>query len=176
MKNRLQSNKGFTLLEIIAVLVIAAIAAVVVTSVISRNRSNLKGRTEALKAHIRYAQSMAMSTDKRNWGIRFDPENNDYWLFFCEYANLDTCNPDDNIISIPGTQNPQQKKIDLDSQGLTISISTGSTDLIAFNNFGTPYKDTAEQNLLQEDMEITMTDQAGNSENINITPTTGFVP
>ncbi len=177
MKNRPQSNKGFTLLEIIAVLVIAAIAALVVANVASRGRSNLAGRTEALKSHIRYAQSMAMSTDNRNWGIRFYTGADSYWLFYCETGQ--NCNWDANITSIPGTDS-NQSRILLGEEGINITDinPVDNPVTLAFDNFGTPFtggKNTVLETILASDLIITLQDQAGRSENISVTPTTGFV-
>ncbi|MCF8026524.1 MAG: prepilin-type N-terminal cleavage/methylation domain-containing protein [Desulfobacteraceae bacterium] len=173
-----QKNNGFTLLEIIAVLVIAAVAALVVANAVSRGRSNLAGRTEALKSHIRYAQSMAMSTDEQNWGIRLDTAENQYWLFYCPSAQ--TCASGENITSIPGAESGPGDKVDLDDAGIGITgITPGGTGVtLAFNNFGTPYYGDLNQvleNPLTSKMTITLADGAGNTETANVTPTTGFV-
>ena len=178
MKNRLHSNKGFTLLEIIAVLVIAAVAALVVANAVSRGRSNLTGRAEALKSRIRYAQSMAMSTDEQNWGIRFDTAENQYWLFYCPSG--ENCTSGENITSIPGAESGPGDKIDLDDAGIGITgITPGGTGVtLAFNNFGTPYYGDLNQvleNLLTSEMTITLAGPAGNTETAGVTPTTGFV-
>ncbi|MCF8026577.1 MAG: type II secretion system GspH family protein [Desulfobacteraceae bacterium] len=177
MHTQYQKNKGFTLLEIIAVLVIAAVATLVVANTVSRGRSNLAGRTEALKSHIRYAQSMAMSTDEQNWGIRFDTTENQYWLFYCPTAQTSGV----NIVSIPGAEPGPGDKVDLDDANIDIiGINPGGTEVtLAFNNFGTPYYGDLNQvlgNLLASEMTITLADPAGNTETANVTPTTGFVP
>lgn len=166
---------GFTLLEIIAVLIIAAIAALVVISAVSRGKANLAGRTEALKAHIRYAQSMAMSTDEENWGIRFNADTGRYWLFVCEGGD-ETCDPDesDNIIPIPGTENDQDNKIYLGGEGIEFSTSEGEDATLAFDNFGTPYSGNLNQ-ILENSLTINLS-QADNSETVKVTATTGFVP
>ena len=179
MQNPFPENNGFTLLEIIAVLIIATIAALVVANAVSRGRSNLSGRIEALKSHIRYAQSMAMSTDEQNWGIRFDTTENQYWLFYCPSAQ--TCTSGENIVSIPGAESGPGDKVDLDDANIDITgINPGGTGVtLAFNNFGTPYYGNLNQvleNPLTSEMAISLADGAGNTETANVTPTTGFVP
>ncbi|MFP4571578.1 MAG: prepilin-type N-terminal cleavage/methylation domain-containing protein [Desulfobacterales bacterium] len=171
-------NCGFTLLEIIAVLVIAAIAAAVIINSVSRSKADLTGRSEALRAHIRYAQSMAMSTDDRNWGIRFHTNPNHYWLFYCNSG--DTCNWGENQTHIPGTET-DQTKVDLGEYDININnINHGDNRVtLAFDNFGTPYwggHNEVLENLLETQFIITLEDDSSNdTETISVTPTTGFV-
>ena len=62
---------GFTLIEIIAVLVIIGImSAVAITIFSSLDKYKLTSEVEILKTHLRYAQSRAMS-DTVSWGIYF---------------------------------------------------------------------------------------------------------
>jgi MSHA pilin protein MshC len=69
---------GFTLIEIIAVLVIIGImSAVAVTILSSLDKYKLISEVEILKSHLRYAQSRAMS-DTVSWGIDFS--SNSYTL------------------------------------------------------------------------------------------------
>ena len=178
MKKRYPPNSGFTLLEVIAVLIIVAIVALVVGSRVSRVKSNLTGRAELLKSHIRYAQSMAMSTDERNWGIRFDAANDQYWLFYCPTGQA--CASGANITSIPGAGPTQGQKVDLGATGIQITgISPAGSQSLSFDNFGTPYHGNLDQVLetLLEDAPFTVElNQSGNSETVRVTPTTGFVP
>lgn len=173
-----RKTPGFTLIELIAVLILAAIVALVAISVLTRQTSNLRGRAEALKSHVRYAQAMAMSTDNRNWGIRFDTETEEYWLFYCNTAT--TCNWLENQTHIPGT-GPGRDTANLEEHNINInSISQGESRVtLAFGNFGTPYwggEDQVLENLLSENFTITLADQAGRTENINVIPATGAVP
>jgi len=64
-------RSGVTLLEVIAVLVIAAIlAAVVMVRGMSTADVNLQSEVETLKSHLRYAQYLAMNDIPPNqWGI-----------------------------------------------------------------------------------------------------------
>ena len=80
ISERLRQNNGFTLIEVIAVLVIIAIiSAVVVVRGISTADVNLQAEVDTLKAHLRYAQYLALNendTDNSGnlvrWGIDVD--------------------------------------------------------------------------------------------------------
>ena len=80
IKKRIRNNRGFTLIEAIAVLItIGIIAAVVVSRVSSTSTYSVKSVAAALKSHIRYAQTMAMSTNSI-WGINIS-DSKHYSLF-----------------------------------------------------------------------------------------------
>jgi prepilin-type N-terminal cleavage/methylation domain-containing protein len=63
VKGRRGKNRGFTLIEIIAVLVILAIISAVAVSRVGSNESNLRAELNDLKAALRYAQQMAIASD-----------------------------------------------------------------------------------------------------------------
>ncbi len=70
---------GFTLIEIVVVMVlISIVAAAVFTRSITTDELNLRSRAEKIQNHIRYAQSMALKTDSV-WGIVSNGPQ--YWLF-----------------------------------------------------------------------------------------------
>lgn len=71
IRNRIGRRSGFTLIEVIAVLVIAAIlAAVLITRGLSTADVNLQAEVDTLKSHLRYAQYLAMNDIPPNrWGI-----------------------------------------------------------------------------------------------------------
>jgi prepilin-type N-terminal cleavage/methylation domain-containing protein len=62
MRNRCRNNRGFTLIEIIAVLVIIAIiSAVVISRGTGTDAASLQAEVDTLKGHLRYAQYLAMN-------------------------------------------------------------------------------------------------------------------
>lgn len=63
--------KGFTLLEVIAVLVLLGILSVAIVSRIVDTKADLAAECEIAKTHLRFVQSRAMNADVP-WGIRFD--------------------------------------------------------------------------------------------------------
>ena len=103
---------GFTLLEVMAVMVIMGIIGVFVLSGRADSRANLVGRTEAVKAHLRYAQSRAMSTDDRVWGIIFSRDNSRYWLYWCGIPP--SCRWNENRTPLPGSHPDAQNRSQTD--------------------------------------------------------------
>ena len=71
MRARLKNNKGFTMIEVIAVLVILAIvSAVVISRGIATADVDLQVEVDTLKSHLRYAQYLAMNDlSPVKWGI-----------------------------------------------------------------------------------------------------------
>ena len=61
-------EQGFTLIEIIAILLLIAIVTVTIVSRRTGNSTDLIAAAEVLKGHLRYAQSRAMSLDE-SWEI-----------------------------------------------------------------------------------------------------------
>ena len=74
---RYLSAFGFTMVEIIAVLVIISVIAAVVVSRVTGARGDDTAAANTLKAHLRYAQLRAMG-DTEAWGI--DIDGNTYTL------------------------------------------------------------------------------------------------
>lgn len=81
VKGRLRNSRGFTLIEIIAVLVILVIvSAVVISRGMVTDEAKLQAEVDTLKGHLRYAQYLAMNANEGNvptvgtikWGIRVD--------------------------------------------------------------------------------------------------------
>ena len=71
MKDRFWNQKGFTLIEVVAVLVIVAIlTAVAISRGIATDEVNAQTEVDTLKSHLRYAQYLAMNDiDPIQWGI-----------------------------------------------------------------------------------------------------------
>ena len=63
------NNRGFSLIEIIVVvLLIGIITLIALRSPFSSN-ANLIAETDLLRSHMRYAQSLAMASNADSWGI-----------------------------------------------------------------------------------------------------------
>ena len=173
-------KNGFTLLEVMAVMILMGIIGVIVVSSRTDSRANLVGRTEAVKSHLRYAQSRAMSTDDRVWGIIFSQTNSRYWLYWCGIPP--TCLWNENRIPLPGTDPDPQNRVRLQDVGIAIgSISEGSGAriTIAFDQRGRPFwgeDNQILQNPPTTPLLITLQDAAGHTESITLTPETGFIP
>ena len=140
------SNHGFTLIEIIATLIVlgilASVAAVIFSSM---DDEKLATEVEILKSHLRYAQSRAM-TDNVSWGIAFS--GNSYTLQTGGSTSTSYLPNDDS-----STHNLQR------------GVTASTTPVVAFDNFGSPGGG-----------EISITLSAGgDSRKITITKNTGFI-
>lgn len=165
------TEKGFTLLEIIAILVILGILAVVVVSQTTSMNSEVYTGADTLKTHLRYAQTVAMNKDPdvvgdTIAGISYDAGANQYWLF----SGL---NPSD-IMLLPddARYTDASRKINLNDK--KISLSPGFT--IYFDNRGIPYTAYPGGPLIA-DFTVTVSGLSGGAtRDVQITPETGFIP
>lgn len=139
-------QQGFTLIEVIVVLLLIGIVAAVVISRINATNADVVGQTEVLKSHIRYAQSLSMHTDA-TWGLQFSGAT--YQLF-----------------SITG--GARTNRILPNEDDTTVDMPTGmsATGTLAFDKYGKPYTDEA----------LTTRYTGGLLTGITITQDTGFVP
>lgn len=147
-------QSGFTMIEIIAILLLISIIGAIAVSRYMTSDTDLITQTEIIKAHIRYAQSRAMNTNSV-WGIRL--EGSQYYLF----DNGST----DNKVKLPGE--------DSDTLSMSSGISV-TTATIAFDDWGKPYTDAAATTAQVGDLTITVTGSSG-TKSIIITQNTGFI-
>ena len=166
------NRKGFTLLEVVAVLVIMVIMTAVALTRLVSNQNNLIAATDTLTSQLRLAQAKAMNTDaptantSSSWGVSFS-SSTQYYLFNC--ANAIGCTPATNQKSFPGGGNII---MDLTKQGVQV---TNGALILAFDRFGTPYSDAALTTPLAAQLTLTLKDNNGNTKTINITPQTGMI-
>ena len=139
---------GFTIIEVITVLVlICIISALVLSRVLSTNVHSLSSEVETLKTHLRYAQARAMS-DEFSWKIDFT-------------GNSYTLSRGDTPFILPN-ENSSTHTL---TNGVPITTGAGST--LTFDTWGSPGEIT-----------ITLTLSSGGSPPsiITITKNTGFIP
>jgi prepilin-type N-terminal cleavage/methylation domain-containing protein len=158
--------RGFTLIEVISVLIIIGIIAVaVVSSVTSTSDIGRSAQESVIKNHIRYAQAAAL---KRGviCGIKCDGA--DYWMFT-------TNDPDTaaNQIALPGEGNA---KVTLAGKNVAMTAFT-----VFFDANGKPYTAytdaTTNTPVTAANPTITLDSvPAGSTATFNITPETGFIP
>jgi len=154
-KNKKNHQNGFTLIEVIAVLVIiGVVAAVVVSRMISPSSFGLVSEADILKGHLRYAQYRAMSHTE-TWGIQFT--TNGYSLLYNKAATTSKLPNEDSSTHTF-------------SSGIT--ISTGAGTAVHFNEWGNPVDDSG--NLLTAGKLIVLSD-GSTSRTVTITQNTGFI-
>lgn len=169
-----KTQDGFTLIEVISVLVILGILVAVAVSRMSNFDVAVYTGRDALKAHLRYAQTMAMNKDFNTgtetiMGINYDAGANQYWLFKGTDTSVIFLLPDDSKY-VTG-----DRKIDLAAK--KINFNSGFT--IYFDNHGIPYTayTTSTTNTpLANALTIVVTSLSGSSsKSLTITPQTGFI-
>jgi len=171
----LKSEDGFSLVEVVAVLVIIAIISAVIISKSGSfsTSTDLFSQTEILKTHLRYAQTMGMSgtTTDGIFGIKCDTSY--YWMF----KGIDS---DTNIVSLPDDQRYNTNndgKLDLGKKKIDIA----SDFKLYFDQRGIPYTaytDETTNTPLAADFSIILrpVGEASPTETITITQHTGFIP
>jgi prepilin-type N-terminal cleavage/methylation domain-containing protein len=146
------SEKGFTVIEIIAVLVIMGIFAVVFASRVSRPVYDLRVQAETLKTHLRFCQVKALSDidgqTVTSWGMSFT--SNSYTL---------RRNGANAPIKLPNENSPTH------SLGSNVAFSTVPGE-ITFNEWGSPGG---------ADISITLM-QGGQTQTVAISRNTGYIP
>lgn len=156
----IKNNSGFTLIEVVAVLVVMSIITAFAVGRVVDNKPELIAQKEVLKVHLRYAQSRAMNSND-NYGII--SSGNTYSLFRASAAFL---------VNFPGEQFDY---IDLAALGLTLSMTDGN--IVCYDSKGIPYTDfdtSLVGNLQTDDRTLTLS-SGTDTEIITITKNTGFI-
>jgi MSHA pilin protein MshC len=171
-----RNQKGFTLIEITAVLVLMAIiSAYVIGRSIGTEQIDLAAQTDKIRNQIRYAQSTAMKRGDADqiWGIKFDSDTDQYWLFFATIP-VDAIEPDLDAqqVIFPGEQN---KKVSAAAVG--VDIQPIAFPLLFFDRLGKPYTDYTDATApvaLANELAI-MISANGENRTITVIPETGLV-
>jgi prepilin-type N-terminal cleavage/methylation domain-containing protein len=132
-----RNKDGFTLIEIIAVLLLMSIiAATVLGRSINTAQTDLSSQMDKVRTHFRYIHSMAMKYGDQAWGFRCAniAGQNEYWGFRLDIPVgnpvLDPNNPA-NQIRLPGETN---LRVNLTQNGVAMTPFT-----IFFDRFGRPF-------------------------------------
>jgi MSHA pilin protein MshC len=148
---------GATLLELMTVLFIIGIITAVVIGRSDMGNAELLAQAEAIKAHIRYAQTRSMDSNRR-WGIRVADTGQTYWMFVDAEANRRI---------LPGEASDT---VDLADNGLTLTPAR-----LSFNDRGQPCSDDSGTLLLTSHLDLSLSAGA-DSTTIRIVRNTGFIP
>jgi MSHA pilin protein MshC len=118
----LRKNAGFTLLEVVMVLIIAGIVGVIVVTRFIDTSADLTAQTDVVKTHLRYAQTRAMSSNVI-WGVEF--QGTTYSLF----RNGNT----GDTVYFPGEG----------SLTLDLPSGTSANEIVSFDSWGKPFNNAA---------------------------------
>jgi prepilin-type N-terminal cleavage/methylation domain-containing protein len=131
--SRFRANRGFTLIEILVVVVIIGIAsAVILPQLSSRDDLRAASAARSIMADLLYAQNRSIALQKMQY-VQFNTGSN-------SYSVLDNMSPA-NIITHPVTQSPYTITLGTGSlSNVTIVSPTfdGQT-VVAFDAMGVPY-------------------------------------
>jgi prepilin-type N-terminal cleavage/methylation domain-containing protein len=161
MKRLALKNQGFTMIEIVAVLVVLFIVSAVVMSRYTMTGTNeLMVETDGLKASLRYAQIQSLNDDTvtLGWGIHF-PNDTSYSLYKNAVA-ASVMIP----VKIPDTVKDPPPNNTHTLQG-NVKIQTGIGTTVTFDKWGSPGITT---------ISITLA-QGTETSTITITRNTGFI-
>ena len=163
MERRRHGTQGFTLLEVIVVLVLIGIISVIVFSRFENIQADLIGQTAAVKTHLRYAQARSMNSDSV-WGIHSDSASKSYWLFH----NSDIS----QRVTLPGAD---ADHIDLGALGISIAQGGNGTFTVAFDDLGRPSNSAGGDPISASDLTL-LVGKGAESLDITVTANTGFIP
>ena len=146
-----RDQRGFTMIEIISVLLLIGIIAIVAVVRLSSTSSyDLASQLEVLKVHLRLAQTRAMSASSP-WGICFSSSST-YYMF----------EGDGSTTPVP-IAGENSATVDLTTKKSALSItSTAAIPRVTFDAYGSPGNTT-----------LTITTSGGD---ITVTKNTGFIP
>lgn len=152
-----RNNRGFTIIEIIVVLLlISIIAAAAFQRSITTDQMNFVSQYDKIQNQVRYPQSIAMKRSEY-WG--FSCDTNNYWIF------TGTNNPANRRL-LPGQQ---QTLISLNDLGVTMDGFT-----VIFDKYGIPYEPDG-TTPLNPALVVDLTDSGSESKSFTIVPETGLI-
>ncbi|MFH2044071.1 MAG: type II secretion system protein [Pseudomonadota bacterium] len=158
------NQHGFTVIELVVVLILLAIFATVVVSRFGSTGAELITNTDILKSNLRYAQIKAMN-DTETWGINFSSSTT-YTL----YRNgIKAVNP--FYLPAEDNNNPAGDPLIHTLTG-NVTITSGVGTTISFNEWGTPVDGSGVP--LSADVTITLSD-GSQTIDITITKNTGCI-
>ena len=152
-----QRRRGFSLIEIIGILLLLSIIAVGAVSILPGSNASLATEADRLSSHLRYAQIRAQA-DTYQWRLVFtDPTT-------YQIGPVEVPGPGFTPGIVPGTGATQRS--------LTDGVTTTAGTAFRFDSWGRPLNDPG---FLAGDQTITLT-QGAESRIITIGAGTGFIP
>ena len=169
MKHFKKNSRGFTMIEIIAVLIVIAIlgTTAMISGVYSTSDYDLTSQADILESQLRYAQARAMNSDVV-WGIEFSSTTT-YSLFKYDADSGKV------FVDLPGENS--STVVFQDDNGTPTGMTVTGGIIVSFDSRGKPYTDVPAQTLQSEyDGWRTITlSYKGDTESIRVTNNTGFI-
>lgn len=167
-----KNNGGFTLFEVVMVLVLIGIFTTVAIVQHAETDPSLIVQVQVLKSHIRYAQMRSMNSDT-GWGIQYihgaNPGDPYYELDYGDPSNR-------RIAALPGETD---LRVALGSMDIAIVAAIGgnlhpSSDFrLSFDSWGRP---SIDGDLPSGDIILRLTKPGHDDEQLTVTRNTGFIP
>jgi prepilin-type N-terminal cleavage/methylation domain-containing protein len=165
------NQHGFTMIEMVMVLVIMAIVGTFIAYRPATESNELLAQTEILKSHLRYAQIKAMNETTVLWGIRI-PDANSYILYRNNAVAKDNSG---NDIMLPGENPGVSPAPQTHTLPTGITITTGFGPTFNFNEWGIPVNTGSPPVPIATGQTITLS-QGSATSSITITKNTGYIP
>lgn len=166
MKKSGRYDRGFTIIEIIVVLIVLGIlTAVIISRGSSTATYTLRSEVDVIKTHIRYAQARAMNTSTV-WGIRFRNSNTAYFL----YRYVAGQNMWKNRVILPGEASAVVRL----PSGMTLAFDSNGR-VVSFDSWGVPYRNRAATRKQDGDWRNINVSFESDTEQIRIRKNTGFI-
>lgn len=169
----ISTTSGTTLIEVVLILVVIGILAATVAVRMSSGTMDLTVAKDATSSHLRLVQSLAMNNSQGIWGIRFESATRTYHMFHSEDP-LD-CDMDRDMEPLPGADTDTDGRISVSGSGIRFQKDGN----VAFDDYGKPYEisNKGKATLLKNNpFTLTLMDATGNTDDIQVTPKTGFIP
>jgi MSHA pilin protein MshC len=141
VKSRLKNNGGFTLIEIIAVLIILAIITAVAVTRGMSTQNDLIPQADTVKTHLRFAQMKALNDDVNIWKMAFTSTS---YALSCAGSNCPS-----STIRLPSEKD--------NTHSFPSDVTVNPAITITFDRWGSPGGSDAVVSLTQGSQTIAIT-------------------
>ena len=138
---RFDQQKGFTLIELVIVILIAAILAAAVNALLGDTTSTkVYGTARKIQSDITYAQEQAM-THRAHYRVQFTPATNSYTIQQCTTWGVSSCTTWGPVLDPSTNTSPFTVTLNSGSySGVLLSSTTFTCNYVEFNSAGVPYE------------------------------------
>jgi prepilin-type N-terminal cleavage/methylation domain-containing protein len=182
-KRRANKDRGFTMIEMVFVLIVLVImAAVFMSRYVSTGTNELMIETDGLKTSLRYAQIHALNDDVAKWGIHFTNDGTSYILYKNGTPALDI-NGHPVMIPVKGQTNDSGDPVTVacpenchklrGNVRITSVSGVGGGTTLNFDKWGIPLDSS--NSPLNSNITLTLTKAGEAPAHITVTKNTGFI-